>query len=175
VAKDKKQAAEESAEQSPKTKTGKGKKIVLILVLVLLVGTGGVAAYKHFLGGGLFSQGSQAVNASQSQNSQEEEKSKTAMVSLPQLLVNLADPLGKRYLKMGVNLEVRGQEAAKDIEARMPRVKDSLILLLSSKTYDDLSSMQDKLTLKSQIAERLNQIMEESVVKRVYFTEFIIQ
>lgn len=97
------------------------------------------------------------------------------MVSLPNLLVNLADPLGKRYLKMGINLEVRGEKAKKTITKRMPRVKDTLILLLSSKTYDELSSMDDKLALKSQIAERLNQIVEGSVVKRVYFTEFIIQ
>lgn len=173
MAKDKKQAKDESSEQAPKKK-GKKKLILLVLLGLLLLG-GGFAAQQFFFGGSLLSSDSGEKggrNASQASSSDE---ASTEMVSLPKLLVNLADPLGKRYLKMSVNLEVRGQKAANRIKKRMPRVKDSLILLLSSKTYDDLSSMQDKLTLKSQIAQRLNQIMEESLVKRVYFTEFIIQ
>jgi len=57
----------------------------------------------------------------------------------------------------------------------MPMIKDALILLLSSKTYDDLASLEKKYKLKLEIAQRLNQIFEKPIVTKVFFTEFLVQ
>ena len=97
------------------------------------------------------------------------------MVTLPTILVNLADPLGKRYLKMTAKLQVQGANSKSMVQEKMPQVKDSMIMLLSSKSYRDLSSMEKKIRLKKQIVERINQILEKSVVVAVYFTQFVVQ
>ncbi len=57
----------------------------------------------------------------------------------------------------------------------MPMIKDTLIMLLSSKTFDDLATLEKKYALKMEIAQRLNQIFEKPIVTKVFFTEFLVQ
>ena len=97
------------------------------------------------------------------------------IIPLPLFLVNLADPLGRRYLKLGIEVEVRDPEAVEGLTKYDAKIKDSLLLLLSSKTLDQLSSMKSKLELKLEIADRLNQILGTGSVLRVYITEMVIQ
>ena len=165
----------EEPEQAPQKKRGKLKLLLIAVPVLILLGVGGYLAYTTFLeqANGPGPKGQAKGDRDQEANATR--KAKTEMVELPTLLVNLADPLGKRYLKMTASLEVIDDKAAAGISSRMAKIKDSLILLLSSKTYDQLSSMEDKILLKKAIVKRLNQILGQSVVKRVYFTEFIIQ
>jgi len=97
------------------------------------------------------------------------------MVSLPPFVVNLADPLGRRYLKIALDMEVTGVETAALVNKEMPKIKDKLLLLLSSKSYADLAPMSAKLELKTEIVSRVNQVLGQDLVKQVLFTEFIIQ
>lgn len=172
----KEKAPQGSEENQEKASKGKWKWIILILLLLGLLGAGGYFAYT-FLYSSDNPGASESGNATQSREAADSgpEKVGSKMVSLPTLLVNLADPLGKRYLKISVDVEVKGKEASSQIQSDMPKIKDALILLLSSKTFEDLSSMESKYQLKKEIVERLNQILGQSVVRRVYFTEFIIQ
>lgn len=97
------------------------------------------------------------------------------LVSLPPLLVNLAEPQGRRYLKLGLDVEVKDKVAADALNKNMSKVKDALILLLSSKTYEDLASLESKILLKKEIVERLTLVLGEQKVQRVYITEIVIQ
>jgi flagellar FliL protein len=96
-------------------------------------------------------------------------------VSLPSLTVNLADPSGARYLKIGMDVEVNAPEASQEIDNQSARVRDAIILLLSSKTIQDLSTAEGKILLKTEVAARLNQILGSQRVVRIYFTEFVIR
>ena len=97
------------------------------------------------------------------------------LVSMPPFVVNLADPLGRRYLKLALDVEVKDKEAAQELTTKAAKARDSVILLLSSKTYQDLSSMEAKILLKKEIAERLNQSLGGARVQRVYITEMVVQ
>jgi len=97
------------------------------------------------------------------------------LVSIPPLLVNLAEPQGRRYLKLALDIEVKDKAAADQLNKSMPKVKDSLLLLLSSKTYEDLGSLENKILLKKEIVERLTLVLGEQKVLRVYITEIVIQ
>lgn len=96
-------------------------------------------------------------------------------VPLPQFTVNLADPPGNRYLKIGMEVEFNTPESAKEVQDQIARVRDAIILLLSSKTVQQLSSAEGKVMLKNEVASRLNQVLGASRVVRVYFTDFVIQ
>jgi flagellar FliL protein len=96
-------------------------------------------------------------------------------VSLPSLTVNLADSSGTRYLKIGMDVEVNAPEAAQEIDAQAARVRDAIILLLSSKKIQDLATAEGKILLKTEVAGRLNQILGTQRVVRIYFTEFVIR
>jgi flagellar FliL protein len=72
-------------------------------------------------------------------------------------------------------VEVINKTVANEIDKNLPRVKDTLLLLLSSKTFADLDSMEEKIDLKNEIVQRLNQILGKAKVVKVYFTEFVVQ
>jgi len=97
------------------------------------------------------------------------------IVSIPPLLVNLAEPQGRRYLKLALDIEMKDKPAADQLNKNMAKVKDSLLLLLSSKTYEDLASIENKILLKKEIVERLTLVLGEQKVLRVYITEIVIQ
>ena len=97
------------------------------------------------------------------------------LVSIPPLLVNLSEPQGRRYLKLALDVEVSDKLAADELNKNMAKVKDALLLLLSSKTYDDLASIESKILLKKEIVERLTLVLGEQKVLRVYITEIVIQ
>jgi flagellar FliL protein len=161
---------EEQEQQEPKKKKGK-LKWILLAVIIIVLGAGGYFGYRYFM------QGSQNNgNATQAEKkAEQEETGEPQMVSLPPFVVNLADPLGRRYLKVSLDVEVVNKKAAQNLEGVMPQVKDSLLLLLSSKSYSQVDSMEEKLQLKKEIVSRLNQNVDGSPVIKVYFTEFVVQ
>jgi flagellar FliL protein len=161
-------------EKEAKKKPGKLKLIIILVVVLAVLGGGGFAAWKFFL---------QPKMAGDSLNATDEAGAKQAeeaapggqLVTLDSFVVNLSDPMGRRYLKTTLDVEVANAAAAAELTAAMPRVKDTLLLLLSSKSFEDISSMDKKIELKNDIVSRLNQIIGKNKVRNVYFTEFVVQ
>lgn len=162
--------------EEDKKKGGKLKWIILLLVLLLLAGGGG-AAYWFLMGPG----------AASEEDAQEQEGDQTGeqapprtdfvpeIVTLDPFVVNLADPLGRRFLRMTLDVEVLNRQAIAEVQRNNSRIRDAVILLLAGKSFADLASMEGKITLKNQIVERLNQIVGGGRVTNVYFTEFVVQ
>ena len=179
--KEKKKKGEEGQEE--KKKGGKLKWIIIIVLVLGLLGGGGFFAYKKFFAGKKTAPSTEKEAKSSGKEGKKGEKKEgektpklqAKLVSLPTILVNLADPLGKRYLKISIEIEVKGKDPEKLVEKDMPMIKDALIMLLSSKTYDDLSTLEKKYKLKLEIAQRLNQIFGKPLVTNVFFTQFLIQ
>jgi len=114
------------------------------------------------------------------------------MYNVGSRIVNLLDPVGRRYLKITVVLEflpsdytyytlpetereTMRTEALAEIDARKPVIDDMLTSLLTSKTYEDIYNLDGKNRLRAEIQERLTQVLGEPQVIAVYFTEFIVQ
>jgi len=166
-------------EQKPAKKSSKVKWIILLLVLLLLAG-GGAGAYWWFFLRQPPAQAEQATteadkNATKGAGKTDTAKSEGRLTTLPPFLVNLADPAGRRYLKLSMDVEVNAPAAVKEIEGQTAKVRDAIILLLSGKSYTELAAPEGKLLLKNEVADRLNQILGAPRVTRVYFTEFVIQ
>ena len=120
----------------------------------------------------------------------EEEKPKTAqttgekgaeiplvgpMISLKTFIVNLADPGGRRYLKVKLDLELTNREVEKELKARLPEVRDQIILALSSKTYQQIQGVAGKTVLREELTARTNAVLKLGKVKKTFFTEFVVQ
>ena len=100
---------------------------------------------------------------------------KDLMFHLEPFIVNLAKSGGNRFLKVTVSLEMSSPEVRLGLKKNIQKVTDSILLLLSTKTFKDVYSVQGKFTLKGEITTRINQFLTEGQVKGAYFTEFIIQ
>ncbi len=104
------------------------------------------------------------------------------VLSLNEFIVNLNDPIGRRYIKVNMKLELAKKEYEDKIrsdELLIPQIRDVIFLIISSKTYDDLRTVSGKLTLKQEIISKVNEVLSkkfgEDVVTNCFFTDFVIQ
>ena len=98
-----------------------------------------------------------------------------ALVPLAPFLVNLTGDQGQRYLRLVVQVEVRGELSKDELDKHQPEVRNRLIFLLSSKTFADIGSTQGKYDLQAEITKNINETLDGPFIKKTYFTEFIVQ
>jgi flagellar FliL protein len=90
-------------------------------------------------------------------------------------VINLSGDHGRRLLRVILELEVQGGKARDAINDHETAIRDRLIFLLSSKTFDDIGSIQGKYQLQAEIAYNINDILGAPLVTKTYFTEFVVQ
>jgi flagellar protein FliL len=90
-------------------------------------------------------------------------------------IVNLTDNGGERYLKASIGLEVAQQATVEELEQLKPKLRDSILDLLSAKSYADLMDMGGKQRLRDEIILRVNSFLRTGKADRVYFTELVVQ
>ena len=147
-----------------------GKKRVLLIVIAFavlgLLGGGGFFAYQRFFS----APPEEAVVAPP-----EPQVTMGPVYSLDPFLVNLADPGRPRFLKLVMQVELNAQEVQVELETLKPKVRDSLLTLLSSKASADLVTVADKERLRNEILHRLNAFLSVGRVVEVYFMDFVVQ
>jgi flagellar FliL protein len=97
------------------------------------------------------------------------------LLALEPFIANLADEDVTRYLKATFQVEFRGAAVPPGVDARLPQIRDLLLTLLTSKTFDDIRTPEGKQQLREEIIARVNSALDRDLVKTVYFTEFIVQ
>jgi flagellar FliL protein len=97
------------------------------------------------------------------------------MLPLDTFVVNLADVNGKRYLRATMQLELAPEETAETFEQRLPQIRDVILTLLPTKTFEDIRTVEGKTALREEIMQRVNILLNVEGVVNIYFTEFVIQ
>lgn len=156
--------AEEQVKEEGKQSGGK-KKLIFILIPVLLLLIGGAGAY-FFLTHKKKESTKQMVVAPQKLG---------VMYNLGSFLVNLADKNANTYAKVSITLELSNQKVQQEVVKRLPIIKDAVINLLSSKTYDEIRTPEGKEELRLELIKRINAILVTGGVQNIYFTQFIVQ
>ena len=144
--------------------------IVILLVVLGLLGGGGYYAYMKY-----FQPGQTPEASGATETVEEELPNLGVMFSLDPFVVNLAGSQGKRFLKVTVSLELSAPEVHAEIKENIQKIMDSILVLLSSKNFEDVYSVQGKFKLKDEITARVNRFLVLGHIKEAYFTEFIIQ
>jgi flagellar FliL protein len=90
-------------------------------------------------------------------------------------VVNLNDGSGRRFLKMTMSLEAETPELANEITTKMPQFRDTILLLLSSLSYDDIATLDGKMRLRNQMLNRINTQLTSGKIRNIYFSEFVVQ
>lgn len=95
------------------------------------------------------------------------------LIPLETFLVNLADSRGQKLAKINMELEVGNDEVQKEIEKAKPKIRDVIIMILSARSYAEVSTKKGKEALRDEIRDQLNLFLTKGQINRVYFTEFI--
>ncbi len=169
--------AEENNEVRAETRTVKKKSpvvLIVIIVLVLMLIGGAAAGYFMFLAPQAKS-GQPAAAPSQSQAAVPGPGYANPMKSLDSFIVNLTDAQGTRYLKVVMQLETSNELLGAEIDRKSAQIRDEIIMLLSSKAFDDVSTIAGKRALKRAILNSVNKYLTSGKVLRVYFSDFVVQ
>jgi len=97
------------------------------------------------------------------------------MFPLDPFIVNLAGSGGNRFLKVNISLKMSAPEVHLELRKSILKVTDSILFLLSSKSFEDVDSFQEKSKLEDEVMVRVNKFLTAGQVNEAYFTEFIIQ
>ena len=84
------------------------------------------------------------------------------------------DRAGK-FVVVEVRLKMTDTDMAEELKDKNVRLRDAVIDEMSLKRFSEVATEKGKLTLKNNIKERLNGIVQEGQIEEVYFTKFIIQ
>lgn len=95
------------------------------------------------------------------------------LIPLETFLVNLAGSRGQKLAKINMELEVNNDDVQKEIDKVKPKIRDIIIIILSSKTYAEVSTKEGKDELREEIRDKVNLFLTKGQINRVYFTEFI--
>ena len=159
--KDKEAVEEEKRPEEPKKKSN-FKWIMIALVALAVVASGAVAGFY-------------LMTKADTKKPLPEKPVVVSVWPMDAFVVNIAETNGERYLKIVIQLEVSDPGVGPELEQLKPRIRDSILDLLTPKTYKDLMDMAGKQRLREDIAGRINNILQRGKVTKVYFTDFVIQ
>lgn len=95
------------------------------------------------------------------------------VIPLETFIVNLAGAKGRKVLKVNMELEVKGADIVTEIDNRKAQIRDFIIIILSSKTYDEVSTKEGKDALRNEIKDNINTFLSKGKISNVFFTELI--
>ncbi|HEY6292734.1 MAG TPA: flagellar basal body-associated FliL family protein [Terriglobia bacterium] len=102
-----------------------------------------------------------------------------SVLHLESFVVNLADPDQTAFLRIGIDLGVgqtgSGGNSADKNSPVLPKIRDSILSVLTTWQSVGLLAPEGKMKLKGQLLSVLHEQVPEVPVKEVYFTEFLVQ
>lgn len=114
------------------------------------------------------------------------------MLNMSTKIINLVDPGGRKYVRLTIVVEFapddpeyaslpEEEKAAyltgfeEKLNSRLPILDDTVITLLSTKTYEDLYTAEGKEKLRMELMDILSKRLVDLHILSIYFTEFVVQ
>src|SRR5439155_8418122 len=149
-----------------------------LLLVVLVLGGGGVAAFVLLRPAAASRASAEGAKGEHGGGAKDGKTAERGVLSLESFIANLADSGGERYIKCTMRLEIDDRQTAEKLktdELAITKIRDRILTLLTSKTYEQVASSEGKDTLRTEIAKQLEPILEGGHISGVYYTEFIVQ
>ena len=176
---------EEETVKKPSKKNGIIKWVLIGLGIFLLIGFSvGASIYfmKTMLPGNTAVQAGSKSGDSKAKN--EKGKSKESRVAIyykldPPFVVNFQGATGNRFLQVTIELMTYDPEVVKAVEEHMPVIRNNIVFLLSSVSYDQVSTLEGKQKLRADTLAEVQKVLKDKIgkpgVEEVYFTSIVMQ
>lgn len=182
-------AAAATADAPVPIKPKKSRKLLFILIgLVVFAIIGAAGAF--FLLKANTAEGEDG--AEEETSAVEEHPSPPTFLPLDSMVVNLADAGGNRFAQLGITLQLQDEKTSEDIKVYMPSIRNSILILISQRTSDEMLLIEGKEKLAADIINEISRVMrytppskagaqtkrppaEPHPVQGVLFSSFLIQ
>ncbi len=147
-------------------------KLLMLLLPILVIAAGGI----YFM---MFQNNKQPATINEAIATADlagEQPISGIIVDLDTFTINLADPGASKFLKMTLSFEVTSSKKAVDeVNANMPKIRDIVITVVSSRTYDEIRTERGQTIFKNDIKTRVNAFLKQGRVINIYKNEFVAQ
>lgn len=167
-----------AAGDAPAKPKKKGKLLMIIIIAVVVLGLLGAGVVFFLMKKGSSGGGDHKEHAT-------EAAKPPVFHPLDTFTVNLADKDRERFLQVNISLEVKDAKVAERVKAFNPAVRDRVLMLLSSQTADQVSTVEGKEKLGRQVASAINRVIAaelpsdtpraEMPVIAAHFSSFVVQ
>lgn len=148
---------------------------MFLVIAVMLVVTVGLAAGFFMMWGKLSEINTQAPPTANIEIGQNQMAQLGPLFSLETFIVNLADEERSRYLRVTMDLELVAATDTEKLNQRLPQVRDRILMILPSKRFEEIASVDGKTALRDEIISKLNSLFPRTVITNIFFTEFVVQ
>lgn len=109
-----------------------------------------------------------------------EEQGKAIFYTIrPVFVVNFQKSKRAKYLQVSVDVMARSEEAIEYVENYLPLIKNDLVVLFASQSFEDLRSADGKEKLRQDALKKIQSILQKETgepwVENVLFTSFVMQ
>lgn len=175
-------AKEEQANtDAPEEGGGKKKLFIMIGAAALVLIIGGVVAFMMLGGGKKKKEGDVAADSAGPATAAAPAGAGAGVPGvvttfpLDPFIVNIYDGQELRYLKVKVEMEMASVAVKPELESRLAPIRDAILVVLTTKTLQDIQDVQGKNQLREEILASVSKIVAQGKVTRVYFTDFVVQ
>lgn len=156
---------EAKPDEKPAAKSSK----IVPLLLVLNLGASGFAVFK------LVTASPAAAAEHHEESAPPTAKVTGPVVALEPFVVNLDEPKESRYVKVTIQVEVLDKEAEAALESSKQVVRDMILSHLSGLKLADTLGTAGKDKLRADLITKLETVVGEKKIRRLFFQEFMVQ
>jgi flagellar FliL protein len=173
--------AEDAAPPAPAKSGGIGAWLPLVITIVLMPALAfGVAQYVILpqlqKGLGIKTESSSSSSSGNSGESHKESPgAKQESVLMNKMLVNVSGTMGARYLLVSISVAGSTSDFKDKMTEHDAQLRDMACGALATKTLADLEKPGARNLIRSELISGFNNILGDSMVQDIYFTEFAIQ
>jgi flagellar protein FliL len=150
-------AATATAPEAPKKKSKKLLFIIIGVVVLALIGAG--AALFIMKKNAAAEDGEFADEETEVTHQAKDPKHAPVFLPLENMVVNLADPGGTRFIQLGLTLQLQDAKTEADVKTYMPSIRSDILLLISQRTADEMLQVQGKAKLANDIIAAISKEM----------------
>lgn len=112
------------------------------------------------------------VTASENQKEPSIDQVLKATVEIPEITTKL---LSDDYIRISFNIQTDGKKGKEELEKRQFQVSNIIIKELSNMTSDEFKGEEGIVNLEDRLKDRINELMQDGTVIKVYATSFLPQ
>ncbi|GLB59341.1 flagellar basal body-associated protein FliL [Cytobacillus sp. NCCP-133] len=95
-----------------------------------------------------------------------------ASVDIPQVTANLASD---NYIRISFKIQTESKKAKEELEKRDFQVKNLIIQELAEMNAEDIQGKEGQIKLQEDLKNKINGLMQEGKIIKVYITESLLQ
>lgn len=138
--------------------------LVMLLNTIALIGGGVYFAFFH-----------QSASAAAPAQPERKPTEIGPLVELEPIVANLSDGNATRFVKVGIHLEIVDEEKRPAVDQAIVPIRNAILLYLSGLGAEDTKGSENKQKIRDALLEKVKETIGTDDVRRVYFTEFVVQ